>query len=250
MQQQVLNIFSAGAAQSIVSALVIAMQDKEGQMACASFGAVQTMKARVLAGEPADVVILTGELIDELIDRGEVLPRSRVDLGAVATGVAVRIDVPVPDIAGADRLRAVMLEASRIVCPDPAVATAGRVLLEVLSRLGILEQLRPRLAYFPSGYSAVAGLMEGACDGEIGVMQVTEIVAHSSVVLAGILPNGPHDAVAVYAAGIATRSTAPDRSAAFIRRLAGDPVRLQRAGFQSPRPLKLETGDPGAPGTT
>ena len=228
---QVLNIFCAGAAQSVVSELAAALEKEGSHVVVAQYGAVHALKARIVAGDPADVVILTDRLIDELIDGGLVVAGSRADLGAVPTGVAVRRDEPVPDIGSADRLRSALLKAERIVCPDPAIASAGRALLDALTRLGILEAVRTRLLYCPSGYAAVARLAAAGRAGELGVMQLTEILAHRTVALAGTLPPELQPAVAVYAAGLGVHSRHAAVSTAFIRRLAGSSEALQAAGF-------------------
>ena len=48
------------------------------------------MRDKLLAGAPADLLILTRALIAELTLSGHVLPGSAVDIGVVRTGVAVR----------------------------------------------------------------------------------------------------------------------------------------------------------------
>jgi ABC-type molybdate transport system substrate-binding protein len=95
-------------------------------------------------GAAADVVILTGALIDELVASGHIASGSRADLGKVGTGVAVRAGTPVPDVSRAQSLRERLLAATRVVCPDPAMATAGKVVMQVLDQLGIIEQLKPK----------------------------------------------------------------------------------------------------------
>ena len=231
---QVLNIFCAGAAQSVVAELAAALEKEGSHVIAAQYGAVHALKARIVAGDPADFVILTDRLIDELIDSGLVVPGSRADLGPVPTGVAVRRDEPAPDIGSTDQLREALLNAERIVCPDPAVASAGRALLDALARLGILDAVRPRLLYCPSGYAAVERLAAASEAGELGVMQLTEILAHQTVALAGTLPLELQPAVAVYAAGLGANSKHAADSAAFIRRLAGSSEALKAAGFGAP----------------
>ena len=82
-----LNIFCAGAAQAVVTQIAGKFQRDSGNFVNSNFGAVGAMKARVVAGEAADVIVLTAALIDELIAQGLVVPGSRVDLGRVGTGV-------------------------------------------------------------------------------------------------------------------------------------------------------------------
>jgi molybdate transport system substrate-binding protein len=227
-----LNIFCAGAAQAVVSQLAAKFQRESGNLIHAEYGAVGAMKARVVSGAPADIVILTAALIDELIAAGEVVAGSRVDLGKVGTGVAVRAGAPRPDVRDTGVLRGNMLAASRIVCPDPAVATAGKVVLKVLDQLGIAAEVTPRLQYFPNGYAAMANLAQSEGLLEMGITQITEIVANPGVTLVGPLPAEVQN-MAVYSAGLAVRSAHPERSREFIRRLTGfnaQPI-LSAAGF-------------------
>lgn len=227
-----LNIHSAGAAQSVVTLIAGKFQRESGNLINAAFGAVGAMKARVVAGEPSDIIVLTAPLIDELIRQGFVVPGSRVDLGKVGTGVAVRAGTPLPDVRDLHVLRGNLLAASKIVCPDPAVATAGKVVLEALDKLGIAEQVKPRLQYFPNGYAAMNDLAQSAGMLEMGITQITEIVANTGVTLVGPLP-ADVQSIAVYSAGLATRSAHPERAREFIRRLTGINAQavLSAAGF-------------------
>lgn len=227
-----LNIFCAGAAQAVVSQLAAKFQRESGNLIHAEYGAVGAMKARVTGGAPVDIVVLTAALVDELIAEGEVVRGSRVNLGRVGTGVAVRAGTPRPDVRNVEVLRANILAATRIVCPDPAVATAGKVVLHVLDQLGVAAEVTPRLQYFPNGYAAMANLAQSDGQLEMGITQVTEILANPGVTLVGPLPDAVQN-MAVYSAGLAVRAAHPERSREFIRRLTGfnaQPV-LSAAGF-------------------
>ena len=227
-----LNIFSAGAAQSVVTQIAEKFLRESGDPVNAAYGAVGAMKARVVAGEPADVIVLTAALIDDLIQQGLVVRGSRVDLGKVGTGVAVRAGTPLPDVSNAQVLRDSLLAATKIVCPDPAVATAGKVVLNVLDRLGIAGAVMARLQYFPSGYPAMAYLAQGTGTREMGITQVTEILANPGVRLVGPLPSELQN-IAVYSAGLAAYSAQPERAREFIRCLTGINAHavLSAAGF-------------------
>ena len=227
-----LNVFCAGAAQAVVMQIAEKFQRDSGNFVAANFGAVGAMKARVAAGEPADVIVLTGALIDELAAQGLVVAGSRVDLGKVGTGVAVRAGTPLPDVTDLRVLRGNLLAATRIVCPDPAVATAGKVVMSALDRLGITGEVRARLQYFPNGFAAMNDLARSTGVLEMGITQITEILANKGVTLVGPLPAEVQN-IAVYAAGLATRSAHPERAKEFIRRLTGFNAQtvLSAAGF-------------------
>jgi molybdate transport system substrate-binding protein len=227
-----LNIFCAGAAQAVVTEIAAKFQRDSANLVTANFGAVGAMKARVVAGEPADVIVLTAALIDELIQQGLVVPGSRVDLGKVGTGVAVRAGTPLPDVSDTRVLRGNLLAATRILFPDPAVATAGKVVMSALDKMGITEEVKSRLKFFPNGYAAMNDLAQSSGLLEMGITQITEIVANKGVTLVGPLPAEVQN-IAVYSVGLATRSAHPERAKELIRRLTGfnaKPV-LSAAGF-------------------
>ena len=226
-----LNIFCAGAAQAVVSRVAAAFE-AEGDTVRATYSAVGAMKARVAAGDPADIVVLTGALIDECIAEGLVVTGSRADLGKVGTGVAVRTGSPRLDVGSIDALRGHLRAAARVVCPDPAVATAGKVVLKVLDQLGVAAEVTPRLQYFPNGYAAMADLAKSGGERDLGITQITEILANPGVTLLGPLPAAVQN-MAVYAAGVAARSAAPARAREFIARLTGAAAQpmLREAGF-------------------
>jgi molybdate transport system substrate-binding protein len=207
-------------------------QRDSGNFVAANFGAVGAMKARVVAGEAADVIVLTGALIDELIQQGLVVAGSRVDLGRVGTGVAVRAGTPMPDVSDTRVLRGNLLAAKRILFPDPAVATAGKVVMSALDKLGITDEVKPRLHFFPNGYAAMGDLAQSSGLLEMGITQITEIVANKGVKLVGPLPAEVQN-IAVYSAGLAAHSAHPERAKELIRRLTGfnaQPL-LSAAGF-------------------
>lgn len=226
------NIFSAGAAQSVVSRLAEKFQRESGNQVNAAYGAIGAMKARVVAGEPADVIVLSAAMIDELVEAGLVVRGSRINLGRVGTGIAVRAGTPRPDVRNSRVLSANMLAATRIVCPDPATATAGMVVMKALEKLGIAERIKPRLEFFPNGYAAMANLAQSKNALEMGITQITEIVANKGVRLVGPLPPDLQN-IALYAVGLAVHSAQPEQSKEFIRRLTGFNAQavMSAAGF-------------------
>jgi molybdate transport system substrate-binding protein len=231
-----LRILSAGAAQSVVERVARDFERDTGHGIEARFGAVGAMAEKVMAGESADVVILTHKQIDELTASGMVAPGTRADLGYVGTGVAVRAGTPIPDVSSARVLRANMLAAAKIVCPDPAVATAGKVVMGLLERLAITDVVPAKLQFFPNGYAAMAWL--AASDGTylMGITQITEIRANKGVTLAGPLPEDLQ-ARTMYSAGLVARAPHGDIAREFMARLtapASRPV-LVAAGFEAER---------------
>jgi len=229
----VVHILSAGAAQAVVENIASAYTRETGNGVKADFGAVGAMRARVIAGEAVDVIVLTGALIDELIESGHVVAGSRFDIGKVGTGVAVRAGTPMLDVSSAQALRDSLLRGSRIVCPDPATATAGKVVMGVLERLGIAAQVQARMQFFPNGFTAMKWLAESRGELEMGITQITEILANPGVNYVGPLP-GDLQVKTVYSAGLAARAPSAEAAKEFIARLTAPAARnvLAKAGYE------------------
>ncbi|MEK6592293.1 MAG: substrate-binding domain-containing protein [Pseudomonadota bacterium] len=228
-----LRILSGGAAQAVVEKIAEEFRRETGHEISGEFSAVGAMRDKVLAGEAADVVILTAALIDELAVTGHVVAGSRTDLGKVGTGVAVRAGTPLPEVSNPEALRGNLLAAAKILCPDPAVATAGKVVMRMTELLGIADQVRGKMQFFPNGYAAMKYLAASSGSLEMGITQVTEILPNAGVKLAGQLPDALQ-MKAVYSAGLGARAANADVAKAFIARLVAPGARpvLAAGGYE------------------
>ncbi len=228
-----LNILSGGAAQSVVTALSDEFRATSGYELACTFSAVGAMKAKLLAGAPADLVILTQAVLAELAAGGQVLADSRADLGRVRTGVAVRAGDAVPDIANAAALRGALLAAAGIYIPDPQKATAGIHFAGVLDRLGIRGEIGTRLKSYPNGNTAMRELAQAQGARLIGCTQVTEIRNTPGVTLVGMLPR-EFELATVYTVGVCAAAASPGAARRFAALLTGESTRALRtkAGFE------------------
>jgi molybdate transport system substrate-binding protein len=222
-----LKLLSGGAANGLVSALGDRFKQETGADIDGTFGAVGAMRDKLVGGASADLVILTAALIAELTKAGHVVAGSAADLGAVATGVAVRSGDPAPAIGDADALRAALRAADGIYFPDPRLATAGIHFAKVLERLGIADEVAPRLRTFPNGQTAMAALAAQPGGRPIGCTQITEILNTKGVTLVGNLP-AEFALATVYTLGICTKAQAPELARRFAALLTGEDSRELR----------------------
>ena len=228
-----LNILSGGAAQSVVAALADEFRAATGYELACTFSAVGAMKAKLLAGAPADLVILTQAVVAELAAGGQVLADSCADLGRVRTGVALRAGEAAPDIANPDALRRALLAAEGIYFPDPQKATAGIHFARVLDILGIRGEVESRLRPYPNGNTAMRELAQAQGARLIGCTQVTEIKSTPGVTLVGMLPR-EFELATVYTVGVCAAAASPAMARRFAALLASEDTRSLRtkAGFE------------------
>jgi molybdate transport system substrate-binding protein len=228
-----LRILSGGAAQGLVNAVGPVFEADAGYQLQGTFGAVGAMRQLLVGGEPADLVILTSSLIDELAATGFVSKDGAADLGLVDTSVAVREGDRRPEINDGKALRQSLLDADAIYFPDPKKATAGIHFAALLDRLGVRERLEKRLRPFPNGATAMDQLARSTERRPIGCTQVTEILATPGLALIGPLPSG-YDLSTIYTAAPCQRAANPAPARDLIQRLAGpaSSAERERAGFR------------------
>lgn len=218
-----LTVFSAGAAQSLVSALA-AQEEIELE---ASFGAVGAMQKKLLEGGVCDVVILTQALIAELGSAGRLI--AQADLGIVRTAIAVRRGDSPPEVFSEGALRNALAAVDGIYFPDPKNSTAGIHFAKVLDKLGIRENLRP----YPNGATAMREMVNSREARVIGCTQATEITNTPGARLVAPLP-AQFQLATTYSAGVCAEAPHPGAAHRFLALLAGEDSReLRRSlGFE------------------
>ncbi len=232
-----LHIISAGAAQSVVHQAIDAWQREGRGEIAVTYGAVGAQKKLLLDGAPADVVILTAAMIDDLIASGHVVAGTRRDLGAVVGGIAVPAGAVRPNVATERDLAQALLQAAAIYLPDPAIATAGAQFVRLCARLDIAAAVTPKLRTFPNGFAAMTCMAQERLPGVLGCTQITEIKWVQGVDLVAPLPQSLQIAT-IYALGIAVRGANAAAARAFAERLTGADAlkRLSSAGFGASSP--------------
>jgi len=226
-------VLSAGATKPAVAPLVESYAKQTGDKVGVSYGTMGALQEKLAAGERADVIIATVEVMTELEKKGKVVPGTRVPVGDIGVGAAVREGAPVPDISTPEALKQTLLKAKSIVYVDPTKGTSGKHFASVLERLGIAAQVKPKTVLREGGF-----VLEAVATGEaeIGFQQTSEIIPVKGVKLVGQLP-GDLQKVTTYTAAIMTDAKARQPAEAFIRYLTGKEGRsvFLSKGFSAPK---------------
>jgi molybdate transport system substrate-binding protein len=232
-----LRMLSGGAAHGLVASLTAQFKNQTGLDIEGEFSAVGAMAAKLEAGEPADLVVLTRAIVADLVRKGLLLGESVADLGLVETAIAVRAADSYVSTPDAGSLRQAMLAADEIFVPDTRASTAGIHVAGVLDRLGIAAEVTGRLRIFPNGATAMRHLAESGAAVAIGCTQSTEILNTPGVTLCDALPKG-YELATVYTAGVSSRSSQSIQAKHLIELLtAADTAALrEKAGFLAIRP--------------
>jgi len=231
-----LRVLAAGATEATVREVVGAFEKARGCTVVLTFAAVGALRDRAFAGEPADVAVVTPAIIAELEARHLVRAGSRVDLGRVGGGIAVRAGAPHPAVTTPEELKRALLDAEEVYYADPATATAGAAFMKVVDRLGIGDAVRKK-GHPAEGGRAAMQAMAKARTRAIGVTQVSEILAVPGVTLIAPYP-GDLQTLTTYSGVVLEATTHTADAEAFLKFLRSPEVqaKLAKAGFESAGP--------------
>jgi molybdate transport system substrate-binding protein len=230
-----IKVLSSGSLKAAFSQLLPDFQKSSGTTATIEYGPAGAIAGRIAKGDAADVVIVSRSQLQKLASEGKVVAGSFVNIAGIALGVAVRKGAPKPDLSDVEAFKRALLAARSIGYRDPATgSTSGIYTAGLLERLGLAQDLKPKLRPDRSEGDVPENVFLGVARGEIEMQigQITEIILAPGVDLAGPLPSEIQNTT-VMAAGIVTTSQAPDAARAFISFISSAPAAavLKASGF-------------------
>jgi len=185
-----------------------------GNKLAIGYALIAEVRKRMLAGESADVVILSRPVMEELEKAGKLASDGIVDVAGTEVGIAARAGAQKPDIGTVEALKRTLLAAKSISYADPAKGGASGVYFaQVLERLGIAAEMKPKTVLVP-GPQAGEAVAKG--EAELGVAQVSELVTVPGTELVGTLP-GEYARVTMFSAALGAGSKVAEEAKAFIR---------------------------------
>jgi molybdate transport system substrate-binding protein len=219
-----IRVMISGGLTAAFNALVPEFERTTGHKVITAYGpsmgtTPNAIPVRLERGEPADVLIMVGYALGDLIKQGKVVADSRVDLVNSKIGIAVKAGAPKPDISSPDALRRALLTAKSVAYSDSA--SGVYISTEMFSKLGIADEMRDKARKIPA--TPVAEIVARG-EAEIGFQQISELKPVAGVDIVGPLPDELQK-VTVFSAGIAGVSKEPEAGKALIKFLASPAAR-------------------------
>jgi molybdate transport system substrate-binding protein len=174
----------------------------------------QAIPMRLSRGEPADVLIMVGYALGDLVGKGKVVADSRVDLADSPIGVAVKEGAPKPDLSSSETLKAALLKTKTIAYSDSASGVyVGK---EMFEKLGIAEAMKDKARKIPA---TPVGEIVAKGEAELGFQQISELKPVNGIEIVGPLP-ADLQKITVFSAGLSSNAPQPDAGKALIAFLA------------------------------
>jgi molybdate transport system substrate-binding protein len=211
---QEIKVMTSGAFTAAYRELVPQFEQNTGYKITTSYGPSMggepdSIPMRIARGEPADVVILARQGLDDLIKNGKVLPGSGVDLVRSLTAMAVKAGAPKPDISTLEGFKKALLDAKSIAYSDSA--SGVYISTELFQKLGIADRVLPK----SKRTTGQVGLAVARGDAEMGFQQISELLPVPGIDIVGPLPPGAQRII-LFSAGIATGSKNRDGARKLI----------------------------------
>lgn len=112
-------------------------------------GLNQNVNHRLIAREPFDVLVSTGDSLADNYRRLGLVEEGGINIGRTGVGVAVRPEAPLPDISSVSSLKRALLDADRILLTQHSSGLYADALLRQMGISGAVETRVERLANGP-----------------------------------------------------------------------------------------------------
>ena len=209
-----LKLIVGNALKTVMDELGPQFEKATGSTLLFTVGTTTQLKGRIDTGEAFDAVILAKPAFDELAVQGKVVDTTRAVIARSGIGVAVRKGAAKPDLGSDDAFKQAMLDAKSIGYVDQTPTAAA--LKSLFAKLGIADAMKSKSKALDM--QAAVAVANG--DVEIGLTQISEILAYPEVELAGPLPSDIQT-YTTFAGGVGAAAHDPTDAAALIKFLTG-----------------------------
>jgi molybdate transport system substrate-binding protein len=193
--------------------LILMFERETGNVVKATFGSGGGTKTQVIKGGDFDVSIFEPPL-ETLLASHQVIAASQTPLAYVSVGVAVAAGAAKPDISTPAAVKNMLLHARAIAYPNGAAgAGAGLSFDETLRKLGLFDEMQPKIKIASGGADAMRRLAKGEVD--IGLTYISEIIPEPGVEVVGPLPK-EISTPTPFVAFLSTHAKAPDAAKALV----------------------------------
>ncbi len=191
-----------------INAIVQNFEKKTGIKVQTTYGTGVGTRKTVQQGGALDVTLLFAPF-DEALKTGNVDKKTQTVVARLRLALAVKKDAPSPDISSAAAVKKLLINANSIATVDPAQGSVGGAAMLALDKMGITDQVKPKLKLFPGGGQVQAAVAKGEV--EIALGPYLSDMNNSGLNVVGALPpaaSTPIDLTGWISTG------APDRKAA------------------------------------
>jgi molybdate transport system substrate-binding protein len=148
--QRDITLLSPNPIRKEIDQLVAGFEAKTGIHVNVTYGTGVSTRKTVASGQALDVSLLFAPF-PEALKTGNIVPGSATVIATLRLAIAVPKGAPKPDISTPDAVRKALFDAPSIISVDPEQGSVGGAVLLALDKLGITEQIRPKIKWVRGG---------------------------------------------------------------------------------------------------
>jgi molybdate transport system substrate-binding protein len=206
-----IKVVSTQAPEEAYRELVPKFEQASGHKVTTIFTGTLDLQKRIAAGETYDLIIMAGPAIDDFIKSGKIVAGSRVNIARSGVGVGVRAGAPKPDIGSTEAVKKTLLAAKSI---GYSTGPSGVYLTGLFQRLGVADQIKPKLKQTPTGI--FVGSLVASGEAEVGFQQVSELSHFPGVDYVGPLPADIQE-ITVFSSGLQVGAKQAEAANAWVK---------------------------------
>jgi molybdate transport system substrate-binding protein len=148
--QSEIALLAPGPIKEPLDKLLAAFETKTGTHVKVTYGGGVPTRKQVASGQGLDVDLLFAPF-PEVLKTGNIVRGSATVVARVRLALAVKKGAPKPDISTPAAVKKTLLNAKSITSVDPAQGSVGGIAQEVLDKLGIADQVKPKFKWVRGG---------------------------------------------------------------------------------------------------
>jgi molybdate transport system substrate-binding protein len=162
-----ITLLSPDPIKATIDKLVEGFQAKTGYQVKVTYGTGVSTRKTVASGGALDVSLLFAPFA-EALKTGNIVPGSATVIARLRLAIAVPKGAARPDISTPDAVRRALLNAKSILSVDPTFGSVGGIALATLDKLGITEQVKPKIKWLQTGVVVQDSVAKGEAEIALG----------------------------------------------------------------------------------
>ncbi len=148
--QSEITLLAPNPIETTINKLVADFQAKTGTHVKVTYGTGVSTRKTVASGQASDVSLLFAPS-PEALKTGNIVPSSATVIARLRLAIGVKKGAPKPDISTAAAVKRTLLNAKSIISVDPEQGSVGGAVLLALNKMGLTEQVRPKIKWVSGG---------------------------------------------------------------------------------------------------
>lgn len=225
------RVLASNGVKAVIESVLPQAERTVGHPLAVQFDTSEALKGKIEAGDAFDVVILTSEVVGDLIKAGKLTGDSRAEICRAGIGIGIRAGAPKPGIGTPEALKRTLLDAKSITYAEDG---ASRPYVEkMIESLGIARDVKSKIVLQQGSARTTASVANGQA--EFVITLSSEILPVRGIELLGPLPSEFQHYVG-FAAGIGAQSKNEEAAGKLIGFLASPAVApvFKAKGMETP----------------